>query len=370
MQKKQVAIIDVGSSKITALVGERGINKTFVIKGRFDFNYDGFIDGEFLNVEELRKTLFDAVSSIRSAFTKNLKTIYLGVPAEFTDVLVKERQISFAGKKKITEEDLDNLYDSAFIVAPTKSELINRSAVNFELDDFRKLANPIGCKSALLKGKLSFVYCKEYFINNVKSVVEKTGAYNVECVSTSLCEAIYLLEPQVRDRIAMILDVGYISTSFTIVQGDGIIYEKSIPFGGGIITGALTDKLETSFSVAEDIKRKVNLSSKTSSGSYDIVMGEEGKYYSLETVKNTVLNSLDTFCEQITIALEESGFILPEHVPLFVTGGGIAFLRGAKERLSNRLAMPISVLTPKVPLMENPLESSVLSILDLALEQI
>lgn len=370
MQKKQIAIIDVGSSKITALVGERGINKTFVVKGRFNFDYDGFVDGEFLNVEELTKILFEAVSSLRSAFTKNLKTVYVGVPAEFTDVYVKECQISFDGKKKIVEEDLDNLYDSAFIVAPSKSELINRSAINFELDDFRKVANPIGIKSAILKGKLSFIYCKEYFVNNVKNVLLKAGVDNVECVSTSLAEALYLLEPQVRDRIAIIADVGYISTAFTIVQGDGVIFERAIPFGGGMITGVLTDKLDSAFDIAEEIKRKVNLSTKSSSGSFDIVMGSDGKYYSLDAVKTSVINSLDNFCEQITIAIEESNYILPDHVPLFLTGGGIAFLRGAKEHLSSRLGMPVSVLTPKVPLMENPLESSILSILDLALEQI
>lgn len=370
MQKKQVAVLDVGSSKITAVVGERGINKTFVIKSRFDFNYDGFVDGEFLNLEELKSVLFDAVSSLKNVLGKGLKTVYLGVPSEFTDVFVKESQISFDSKKKITEEDLDSLYESAFIVAPTKSELINRSAVNFELDDFRKLANPIGCKSSILKGRLSFVYCKEYFINNVKNVVLRAGADMVECVSVSLAEAMYLLEAPVRDRIAIICDVGYITSTFSIIQGDGIIYEKTIPFGGGIITGALTEKLETSFTISESLKRKVNLSSRSNGGSFDIVSGDDGKYYSLETVKNSVLNSLDGFCEQISVAIEDSNYILPEHVPFFVTGGGIAFLRGAKEHLSSRLGMVVSVLAPMVPLMENPLESSILSILDLALEQI
>ena len=42
MQKKEVAVIDVGSSKVTAIIGERGINKTFLIKGRYSYEYDGF----------------------------------------------------------------------------------------------------------------------------------------------------------------------------------------------------------------------------------------------------------------------------------------------------------------------------------------
>ena len=32
MQRKQVAIIDIGSSKIRTVIGERGINNTFIIK--------------------------------------------------------------------------------------------------------------------------------------------------------------------------------------------------------------------------------------------------------------------------------------------------------------------------------------------------
>ena len=47
MKKVQVAVIDVGSSQVTALVGERGINKTFVIKEESSYPYEGFGDGKF-----------------------------------------------------------------------------------------------------------------------------------------------------------------------------------------------------------------------------------------------------------------------------------------------------------------------------------
>ena len=51
MQKKQVAVIDVGSSKISVIIGERGVNKTFLIKARKDYAYDGFEGGEFGDME-------------------------------------------------------------------------------------------------------------------------------------------------------------------------------------------------------------------------------------------------------------------------------------------------------------------------------
>ena len=60
MQKKQVAVIDIGSSKITAVIGERGINKTFVIKGRYSFEYDGFENGVFFELSRLQSALYVA----------------------------------------------------------------------------------------------------------------------------------------------------------------------------------------------------------------------------------------------------------------------------------------------------------------------
>ena len=56
-------------------------------------------------------------------------------------------------------------------------------------------------------------------------------------------------------------------------------------------------------------------------------------------------------------------------MPLSITGGGIAYIRGAKEHVSGRLNMAVEVLAPSVPLMDKPIRSSILSLLDLAINQ-
>ena len=369
MQKKQVAIIDFGSSKITAVVGERGINKTFVLKGSYSFEYDGYSNGTFFNVEQLKTVLVNAVDVLKKIVGDKLQTIYVGVPGDFTQVIVKDSQISFSKKKKITDQDVDALFDSAFVVQSNNQTLINRSAVVYELDDFRRLANPNGAVSEILKGKLSFVLCSNYFIQAVKPIVLSQGVANVEFVASTLAQALYLVEAEVRDRIAVICDVGYISTTLTIIQGDGILYQKSFDYGGGYITASLTERFDIDFYVAEKIKRKVNLSSITTSKEFDLVDGDNGDYYSIEDVNDTIKNSLDNLCEQISIALEQSNYILPDYVDLRVTGGGISYLRGAKEYVSSRLNMVVGIVAPTVPLMDQPTMSSMLSLLDLALEQ-
>ncbi len=371
MQKKQVAVVEVGSSKITAVVCERGINNTFVIKASTSYEYDGFESGAFFNEKQLKGVLCSVAEFLKKS--KNtiggIQTVYVGVPGDFTKVVVKDSQISFPKKKKIQDEDVDALFDSAFVMSNAKYTLINRSAIVYELDDFRRMANPVGATSEILKGKLSFVVCSNYFIEAVKNTLVVNGIERVECVSLALAQAMYLVDAEVRDRIAILVNVGYISTTLSVIQGDGILFQKSFAYGGGYVTASIMEKFDMDFDCAERLKRKINLSQICSSASYDLIEADNGEYYNVEELKSIIKSSLDVLCENVSVALEEFGYVIPEYVPLSVTGGGIAYIRGAKEHVSGRLNMAIEIIAPKVPLMDKPTESALLSLLDLALEQ-
>ncbi len=368
MQKKQVAVLDFGSSEIRAYVAERGVNKTFVVKGQKSFYYEGYSDGKFFEIEQLKKVLLQAGDFLHNTAKRNA-IAYVGVPGAFTQVSVKVSQIAFPKKKKITSADVDNLFESAFVMNTSKQTLINRSAVVYELDDSRRLANPVGSVSEILKGKLSFILCDNYFIELVRSALITSGFGNVEFISSSLAQAMYLIDAETRDRIAIIADVGYISTTLSIILGDGIVYQNSFDYGGGYITAGLSEMFDISFDEAESLKRKTSISRIFTADSGELLELADGRFISAEDVKKNVCYSLDTFCEQLSECLENCGLRIPDYVPIFVTGGGIALLRGAKEYVASRIGKSVDVVAPSVPLLDNPLQSSALSVLDIALEQ-
>ena len=174
----------------------------------------------------------------------------------------------------------------------------------------------------------------------------------------------YLLDAETRDRIAILLDVGYISTTYSLIQGDGILYQESFDFGGGHITGAISERTGASFDDAEYLKRKVSLTTLPKNG-YDVISCENGQYYSAEVVRGVIRECLDVLCEKIDEAADNSGYAIPEYVPFEITGGGISYIRGAKAHFSSRPGAYTEIVAPKVPLKEKPTESSVLSLLDL-----
>ena len=366
MQKKQVAVLDVGSSKITAVVGERGVNKTFVIKARRDFPYDGFADGEFFDSESLKRIIHSCGEFVKNSSADTTNT-FVGVPGEFCSVFVKDSQISFPKKKKIDDKDVDALYDAAFVASSSKSVLINRSAVIYELDDYRRINNPVGEYSEILKGKLSFITCVRYFTDIFRSSLKAVGISNVDFVSESLAEAMYLLDAETRDRIAILLDVGHITSTLSLIQGDGILYQSSFGYGGGYITALLSRNLGVDFDVADVIKRKVNLSHISKEGDSDLVTIGGGEYYSAEIIRESIKTSLDDLCAHVAESADNSGYIIPEYVPITLAGGGISHIRGSKEFLSVRLGCAVDTVAPKIPVSDKPEDSSLYSLLDITL---
>ena len=67
MQKKRVAVLDIGSSKMTAFIGERGVNKTFIIKGFKEIEYSGYVGGEFLNLAETTDVIKQLAVSLKTS---------------------------------------------------------------------------------------------------------------------------------------------------------------------------------------------------------------------------------------------------------------------------------------------------------------
>ena len=370
MKKELAVIMDVGSLKITSLIGERGVNKTFVVRSQKDVEYEGFCEGEFFDTQSLETAIEKSVENLTQNLGFKVKKLFVGVPAEFTIVVQRDYQIALSKRRRITEDDVNRLFDEAFVDNLDAFTLINRSSILFELDDFRRFADPVGEVSETLKGKLSFVLCKNYFIDIISSKLKKLGINDVEYVSSTLAESLFLIEPETRDRVAILIDVGYITSSFSILQGDGLVYQRAFSYGGGYITANLAEEFSVDFEIAESLKRKINIClNHGEEDNYEIINGEEGYYFSANKVKEIAIESLDNICAEIEKSMIMSKLNIPAHIPVFVTGGGISYIRGAKEHIAKRISMNVEVVGPKIPLYNKPTNSSCLAVLDLALQQ-
>lgn len=369
--QKETAVLDIGSSKISVMIGERGINNTFNIKSGAEENYDGFLDGEFLSEDSLREAIVSAVSKAESNLRYKIKKLYISVPSEFSFCSVKEVNVTFPKRKRIKDNDVFEIFDSCQNF-PEDNFVINRSPIYFILDDNRKVLNPVGCVTNKLNVLISFIVTEKRFIDLISSILSSINIDMVDFVSSALSEALYLTEPEMRDNGLVLIDVGYITTSVSLVKGDGLLNLKAFSMGGGHITGDLCQCLKLSFNEAENLKRKVVLSlDATDNDFYEINVDGSLQPVSAKLVNEIILARLETFASifnRILNAPEFSGYNL-NYLPVYMTGGGINYLKGAKDFLSKNIGKNIEYVSPNVPQMNRPHYSGILSLLNVALSQ-
>ena len=371
MANNYACVLDFGSSKVTVMIGERGVNGTFNIRGNGEAEYAGFYEGEFVEPENLQQAIANAITRAETNSGISIKKLYVGVPSEFSYCEQASASVNYGKRVKIKKS---NIYDFFELASKNlnfdNGVIINRSPINFILDDNKRSINPENEYSTKLSGNVSFVIAEKSFISLVDQILQTLNIEQVNYISSVLSESIYLLEPEIRDTGAILIDCGYISSFITTVKGDGLTSLSAFSVGGGHITADLCEVLKISFNQAENLKRKIVLSlDATDSDYYEINLNNNTQPVSAKLANEIVMARLDMIASIINKCLNNLKLDSGVYMPIFITGGGICYLKGAKDYLSKAIAKNIEIVAPNVPQLNRPHYSSVLGLLNIALTQ-
>ena len=369
MRKRSVAVLDIRSSEITAVVGERGVNNTFIIKSKYSCDYDGYAEGEFLDVDSFIEAVRDVVKCTLTALG-GIKSFFVGVPGEFLNVVNSEKVISFQSAKKIAKSDCEYLAEMSTPSDTDDLRTIRHSCLYYVLSDKRKIINPVGAISDSLQGRFCFYQCKNSFIDSLLEAFKIFGGVGeINLIPTIHAEAVYLVEPEKRDEYAVLFDLGYISSSYSVIYGNGLAYSESFSVGIGHIAVYLMSELDIPYEVATGFLSKVNLNAKERLSSIEEYV-YEGNNYSFPTVllRDKIREGLDGICETLEECRQSFTGKNLDTRPINITGEGVKIIRGTAEHISNRLVKNVDIISPKIPYYDKPQFSSLLSLLDTALK--
>lgn len=369
---QNIAVLDIGSSKLTVIIGQRGSNNTVQVKGLGECKYDGYADGEWMNKENLPAAVNTAVSAAEQSSGLKIKSLYVGVPAEFCFVACKEVSIGFNKRHKITDSDLDRLYGACtFPEYENEYDVINVQPIGFTIDNSRKLMVPVGQFGVQLSGYLSNVFAEKKFIGTFDRIISDLGIEEVDYVSEALAEYLLLFPEKKRDEGVILADVGYISSALCIGKGDGLLDMKSFSMGGGHIEADLSMALEIPYKQAELLKRKVIVSLDAADDEiYEITVGDKIRSFPAKTVNEIVKYRLGVIAKMIAKCISSSETRMPDYAPLYLTGGGIAFLHGVKDELAAVLKRPVEIVVPPMPQVGYPDKSSGWGLMDMILNNV
>ena len=368
--KSSVAIIDVGSSTLVTLIGERGVNNSFKVSGRGDIYYAGFHNAEFLEPDNLKYAVASSLSNAEMLSDKKIYEIYVGVPGEFCSCVTKSINLSFPKSKKITPYDVQSIFDTGNDFGDDPMyKVINKSVIYYELDGVKRVIDPIGLKAKSITGHVSYILARKSFLTMFQTIFAELKVMVKGFISANLAESLYLFDNRTRDKYALLVDVGYITTNVCLARGNGLLFLNSFSMGGGYITSDLAECLKTSFSEAERLKHKLVLGWKAEPRDCYEIEGADGqkKTFSARATNEISIERIKMICEYIQKCLDNCIYDLPEFLPINVTGGGFNFIRGIKSLLSTQLKRKVNMVSPSLPSVQGPDYSSEIGLLDLTL---
>jgi len=371
--KTTVASIDFGTSKIVALVAENSSATRCDIVGAGIVSYDGFMDDNWNNPNELDNRLRESIAQAEKQSHHKIREINVGVPGAFTKVYVTEARVSLTGPDPhVTASDVRAIFAAAeknLGVLP--GMLIHSSPAWFRVDDGKKTLEPVGIKGRELTAMISFVVAKPHFVDDVTRRLSEIGVTAKKFFSTPAGEAMLYLPEEDRDRTAVLIDVGYMNTEVMAVEGDALIFHQCIGIGGGDITAELSRELNIPFMTAETrIKQQFVYSMSATPETYEVpAMGENpARTFTREEVSPIVTACVDELAAEIKKALEESGVKLGSWSNVYLTGGGLAINRGGKDYLSAKLGRPVRETPKRTVKMSSPIYSSAMGLMDLIID--
>lgn len=365
MSSKSVAILDIRTSEVAVFVGERGVNNTYVFRASKTEPYGGYEEGKFFNEADLERAVRNAFDAAAQICGERFKALYVGVPGDFVKTVSCEKDIGFPKRVRIGAREIETLKDSGKEQIEGYT-LIRTASMIYTTADNRRVTDPTGLYSTGLSGVLSYYYCSDYFISVMRKIFgDKPRLYYLP---TQLAMATYLIPAETRDEYAFFLDVGFLSSTVSLVLGGGVLAEQTYWVGQGQIAFRLMQKFGLPYDAAVALLTHSNLYLKREAKNREFSF--RGAVYNIpaEECVEEIKAGLDELCESVSGFLEACSTKELDSKPLYITGEGLDGIRGAPEHLSKRFSRVCELLAPDLPYYNKPAMSSRIALTEMAYE--
>jgi cell division protein FtsA len=250
--------VDIGSSKVGVLVGQRNDDGGMEVVGRGLASNRGTRRGNIVNVESTVEALKLATEEAEVMAGVEISQAYVGVAGADVRSVNSRGMVSVARKdREITRQDIRRVLEAAQSAAlPSDREILHAIPQEFLVDEQGGIADPLGMLGSRLEVAVHLVTGNVTRSKTLLTCVNRAGIEVVEMVFEPLATARTVLTEDERELGVLLIDIGAGTAEYALVL-DGEIYHSGVlPIGAGHFTNDLAMVLRTPFAEAETIKVK------------------------------------------------------------------------------------------------------------------
>ena len=253
-----VVALDIGTSKVCALVGEVNERGKLEVIGKGTSPMKGTRRGNIVNLDLAVEALKKAVDEAEVMAGLQIDSAYVGVSGDHIRSVNSRGVVSVMGKnKEIARDDVDRVIDaSRSINIPNDLELLHVIPREFVVDGQDGIADPLGMTGARLEANVHIVTGARTHNQNVQACVNRAGIVVNELVLEQLAAAESVLTADEREMGVLLMDVGAGTTDYAVFLEGNVIHSNVLPVGAGHFTSDISVVLRTPMDDAERIKKR------------------------------------------------------------------------------------------------------------------
>jgi len=371
MVKKTVsnllAALDIGTNKVTALIGEIIEGNQVEVIGVGSYPSRGLKQGMVVNIDATVQSIQNAIAEAEAMAGCKVHSVYTGIAGSHIRSLNSQGIVPIRDNE-VTQSDIDRVIDAAKAVAiPADQKILHILPQEFIIDSQKGIKEPLGMAGVRLEVKVHIVCGSVSATQNIIKCIERCNLRPANIILQPLASSLAVLSEDEKELGVCLVDIGGGTTDIAVFTNGAIRHSAVIPIAGDQVTNDIAITFRTPTKHAETIKINHACADQT------LVLGDEmisvpgaNKQQTREITTRALSEVVEARYEELLSLvkreLKNHGFADSIASGVVLTGGaskmnGIVTLAERMFKMPVRLGAPFSV-TGNIQVPDNPIYST------------
>jgi len=365
--KNLIVGLDIGTSKVVAIVGEVTTSNEIEIIGLGSSQSRGLKKGVVVNIESTVHTIQRAVEEAELMAGCEIHSVYAGIAGSHIRSLNSHGIVAIRDNE-VSIGDVDRVIDAARAVAiPADQKILHILPQEFVIDSQEGIKEPIGMSGVRLEAKVHMVTGSVSSAQNIIKCVRRCGLEVDDIILEQLASSSAVLTEDEKDLGVCLVDIGGGTTDIAIFTEGSIHHTAVIPIAGDQVTNDIAVALRTPTQHAEDIKVRyacalTQLANPEETIEVPSVGDRPARRLARQTLAEVVQPRYEELFTLVQAELRRSGYEELIAAGVVLTGGS-SKMEGVVELAEEIFHMPVRVGVPQFvsglsDVVKNPIYST------------
>lgn len=364
VDKNLIVGLDIGTSKVVAIVGEVTPDDKIEIIGLGSHPSRGLKKGVVVNIESTVQSIQRAIEEAELMAGCQINSVYAGIAGSHIRSLNSHGIVAIRDQE-VTPSDVERVIDAARAVAiPADQKILHILPQEFIIDNQEGIREPVGMSGVRLEAKVHIVSGAVSAAQNIVKCVRRCGLEVDDVILEQLASSYSVLTEDEKELGVCLVDIGGGTTDIAVFTDGSIRHTAVIPIAGDQVTNDIAVALRTPTQYAEDIKIKyacalTQLASPDETVEVPSVGDRAARRLARQTLAEVVEPRYEELLTLVQAELQRSGYEDLIAAGIVLTGGS-AKIEGIIDLAEEIFHMPVRLGLPQhvaglVDVVRNPI---------------